>query len=312
MACSKYTLTNTGSTIVNFNYRRCDDSLWEYQVELNPNQTKNIWLINGTYSIAPVYTNSIVLFNQGVFPPISQTATPTPTPSTTPTNTPTPSVTAQVTSTPTPTSTITPTPSVTAQVTSTPTPTPSITPTQTNTPTRPLTAFVLNSGTTSNNACSSVTTITLYGLNPLFDQNLQFFNNSNGTVTINLTGFFSNGSAVTQLDSNGAQVGTYTLCSGLPTQTPTQTTTPSPTPTFGYFTYSLGYGPSPGEACEALPSNVYAPVSGGTGPNIGETLYSNTSLTLKASDGYYSNGTAWYIITGGEGIITTSDPNGCV
>ena len=46
MACSKYTLTNTGSTIVNFNYQRCDDAKWEYQVELTPNQTKNIWLLN--------------------------------------------------------------------------------------------------------------------------------------------------------------------------------------------------------------------------------------------------------------------------
>ena len=48
MACSKYILTNTGSTLVNFSYRRCDDSLWDYQVELLPNQTKNIWVINGT------------------------------------------------------------------------------------------------------------------------------------------------------------------------------------------------------------------------------------------------------------------------
>ena len=42
MACSKYTLTNTGSSIVNFSYQRCDDAMWEYQVELNPNQNKNI------------------------------------------------------------------------------------------------------------------------------------------------------------------------------------------------------------------------------------------------------------------------------
>ena len=37
MACSKYILTNTGSTIVTFNYRRCDDGMWSYQVELEPN-----------------------------------------------------------------------------------------------------------------------------------------------------------------------------------------------------------------------------------------------------------------------------------
>ena len=69
MACSKYTLTNTGTTQVNFNYRRCDDAMWEYQVELNPNQTKNIWLMDDTYSIAPLFNNRVVLVNDGVFPP---------------------------------------------------------------------------------------------------------------------------------------------------------------------------------------------------------------------------------------------------
>jgi hypothetical protein len=105
MACSKYTLTNTGSTIVNFNYRRCDDSMWEYQVELQQNQTKNIWLINGTYSIAQLFESSVVLVNNGVYPPVFPTPTPTHTP------TPTPTVTSTVTPTLTPTPTITPTPS---------------------------------------------------------------------------------------------------------------------------------------------------------------------------------------------------------
>lgn len=73
MACSKYILTNTGSTIVNFSYRRCDDSLWDYQVELSPMQVKNIWVINGTYTVAPSFKNSISLVDQGVFPPVSPT-----------------------------------------------------------------------------------------------------------------------------------------------------------------------------------------------------------------------------------------------
>ena len=93
MACSKYTLTNTGSSIVNFTYQRCDDAMWEYQVDLAPNQTKNIWLLNTTYSTA--FANSIVLVNQGAFPPTGPTPTPTGTssvtPTPTPTNTPTPS-----------------------------------------------------------------------------------------------------------------------------------------------------------------------------------------------------------------------------
>jgi hypothetical protein len=69
MACSKYILTNTGSTTVNFSYQRCDDAMWEYQIELTPNQTKNIWLLNGTYSTA--YSQGITLNNQGKFPPTS-------------------------------------------------------------------------------------------------------------------------------------------------------------------------------------------------------------------------------------------------
>ena len=73
MACSKYTLTNTGPTLVNFNYRRCEDSLWKYQVELDPSETKNIWLIDNTYSIALSFKNSVYLVNQGVFPLVSVT-----------------------------------------------------------------------------------------------------------------------------------------------------------------------------------------------------------------------------------------------
>lgn len=87
MACSKYTLTNTGSTAVNFNYRRCDDSMWQYQVNLDPSETKNIWLINGTYHVAQIFEPSIVLIDDGAYP---LTPTPTPSPTTTPTITPTP------------------------------------------------------------------------------------------------------------------------------------------------------------------------------------------------------------------------------
>ncbi len=118
MACSKYILTNTGSTIVTFNYRRCDDGMWSYQVELEPNQTKNIWLVNNTYSSANV---TIVVVNEGAFPPAGATPTPTPTPTNTPTQTTTPTDTPSVTSTPTNT------PQVTA------TPTSSLTPTKAKT-----------------------------------------------------------------------------------------------------------------------------------------------------------------------------------
>jgi len=146
MACSKYTLTNTGTTAINFNYRRCDDSMWEYQVNLDPNQTKNIWLINGTFQIAQLFSPSLNLIDDGVYPltptptpSITPTATPTPTASVTPTLTPTASVTPTITTTstitPTPTTSVTPTVTATSTATPTLTPTPTITSTLTPTPT---------------------------------------------------------------------------------------------------------------------------------------------------------------------------------
>jgi surface protein len=67
MACSKYTITNTGSTIVNFNYRKCDDTMWEYQVELLPSQTKNVWVLDNTYSTA--FYNNIEVIGIESWPP---------------------------------------------------------------------------------------------------------------------------------------------------------------------------------------------------------------------------------------------------
>ena len=354
MACSKYTLTNTGSTIVNFNYRRCDDSLWEYQVELNPNQTKNIWVINGTYTISPVYTSSVSLINQGAFPPISETATPTPTPSITPSPTPT----TTLTSTPTPTTTLTSTPTetptntptTTTTLTSTPTNTPTGTPTETptntptvtstptttltSTPTSTLTStptptiskisFVTTSGTTFQEACNSVSDITLYGDNAAFELNASFYNLASGPVTIDLTGYYANSGYVAQLNSTGVVIGSVQLCSLVPTptptvtttqtQTPTNTSTPSPTPTRTYYQYSLGTGSTANLACidfSGAPNTIYGTVAGGIGPNIEEFLYYDSSLTTPVVNGFYSNGTAVFEVTGGSGQITAVDPSGC-
>ena len=356
MACSKYTLTNTGSTIVNFNYRRCDDSMWDYQVELTPGQTKNIWLINGTYTISPVYTSSVSLINQGAFPPISETATPTPTPSVTPSNTPTgtaavtptptntqtptntetptntPTGTAAVTPTPTNTGTPTNTPTGTANVTPTPTETPTNTPSQTPTdtpsststptPTRSKVAFTVYSGTTHDEACGQYNpTVTVYGNNSQFDLSTQFSNISTGDATIDMTGFIQNGGYVSQLDTNGNVVGSVTICATLtptptitPTMTKTPTNTPTTTPTRAYYQYSLGTGSTPSDACidyGSAPNTIYGTVSGGVGPNIGEYLYYNSSLTIAVANGYYSNGTAVFNVTGGVGQITSVDPTGC-
>jgi hypothetical protein len=211
MACSKYIVTNTGSTITNFNYRRCDDSMWEYQVELLPGETKSIWLINGTYSTA--FNHSIALVNTGTFPPLYATATPTPTPTTTPTNTPTPS--------------ITPTQTGTAAATPTPTETAAATPTPT------------------------------------------------------------------------------------PTQTGTAAVTPTPTPTAINYQFQLGYGVTPNDACGATETAYYGTRSGGPTIEVSEILYTNSTTTFRATDGYYSDGTILYVVSGGFGEVTGKYTSGC-
>jgi len=339
MACSKYTLTNTGTTAINFNYRRCDDSMWEYQVNLDPNQTKNIWLINGTYDAAQIFESSIVLVNDGAYP---LTPTPTRTPTSTPTNTPTPSVTATNTGTPTSTPTntptvtqtqttsATPTPSVTATKTATPTSTPTNTPTQTVTPTNAYDTFNITSGSTANVACAGGLSGTIYAENSSFGTNNQFYNNSNGTVSGDMSGFYSFGGQVVQLTSGGTETGGFSACSVVPTptptptttqtptqtitQTPTQTSTPTttPTPTQTFFaTYSLGTGLTSSNACSASTQTIYGAYADRPQPDIFEYLYLDNTLTTPAPNGYYSNGTAWWQITGGLGEVTSTDPNGC-
>jgi len=241
MACSKYTLTNTGSSIANFSYRRCDDNMWQYQVPLDPSEVKNIWLINNSYTTA--FSNAIVLVDQGPFPPLNATATPTPTPTLTPTNTPTPSITASQTPTQTQTQTQTQTP------TQTQTQTPSQTATQTSTPTP----------TTTETSTPTPTTTT--------------------TLTA--------------------------------TQTPTETSTPTPTPTPFNYSFELGYGDTPNASCSATQTSLYTTRSGLAPIELGEILYTNAILTTTAPDGYYSDGTNWYEVSGGVGEVTFVDLNGC-
>jgi hypothetical protein len=98
------------------------------------------------------------------------------------------------------------------------------------------------------------------------------------------------------------------------TETPTNTPTPTITPTASqtlFVGYSLGTGSTSGAACLATPQIVYGAYPDRPQPNIGETLYNNSSLTITAPNGYYSNGTAWWQITGGSGVVTATDPNGC-
>ena len=313
MACSKYTLTNTGSSIANFSYRRCDDNMWEYQVPLDPSETKNIWLINGTYGTA--FANTINKIDLGAFPPVNATATPTPTPTQTPTQTPTPSVTAQVTPTPTPSTTTTltasptssPTPSTTTTLTASPTPTQTLTPTESNTPLR--TAFTCcHSETSAIGACSCDQTATIFGENPVFTVNSQFYGCDNGPCPgVDLSGWYVNSGVVYELNSTGNVLG-FSGCSVTPTPTPTMTVTPSitpsPTSTPTFVQYSLGTGLTSNSACIATPQPIYGNPSQVDGPDFGETLYSNSSLTTTVPNGYYSNGTNWYQVTGGSGVIS--------
>jgi hypothetical protein len=215
------------------------------------------------------------------------------------------------------------TPTPTATNTSTPT----TTPTPTVTPTSPLEEFGVLSGTTQQQACNSSTMTTLYGVNGLYDLNTQFYNEPSGAVTIDLTGYYVNSDSVVQLDSNGIVIGTFTSCSVVPTSTPTptvtQTSTPTPTvtqtptQTFAWYTYSLGTGVTANDACiafSASPQTIYGSVAGGVGPNINEYLYETVGIPLSDAvpNGYYSNGTAWFQVTGGAGQITATDPNGCL
>jgi hypothetical protein len=155
----------------------------------------------------------------------------------------------------------------------------------------------------------------------VFDNNAQFFNNPTGPVTIDMTGYYANGGLVIEVDSTGT-TGIVSLCSGLPTLTPTPTSsetptptttnTPSPTPTIGYYTYNLGYDLSSSANACSDPSPIDYYLSPSLNPlNVGDTIYTDTSLTTPASDGYYSDNTGWYLVTGGSGLITSGDPNGC-
>jgi hypothetical protein len=261
-------------------------------------------------------------------PTVTETLTPTPTETETPTPTPTETLTPTPTETPTETPTNTPTETPTNTPTETPTETPTNTPTPTMTPTPTSPLQVFNSTYDVLDvyvACSGLgTPITLYAFDSLFDQNTQFYNDPSGIVTIDLSGFYKNGGDVVQLNSTGQIISSFNLCSALPsptptptvtsTMTPTPTTTLTPTPTIGYYLYSLGTGATFSDACTnfgSSPINIYAPPVGGIGPNDGEYLYTNTLVNVPAPNGYYSNGTGWFLVTGGLGQITSSLPNGC-
>ena len=166
---------------------------------------------------------------------------------------------------------------------------------------------------------------TIWGDEPLFDACVQFYPEASGPSSM-LAGFYVNNNVVTEIDADGAQVGAFSLCSVVPSPTPTTTSdvTPTPTPTqtatptqtFAWYTYTLGSGATPNDACLSYgssPLTIYGSIEGGVGPNVGEFLYETAGIPLTDAvpDGYYSNGTAWFLVSGGNGEIVSSDPDGC-
>jgi hypothetical protein len=209
-----------------------------------------------------------------------------------------------ITPTPTPTNTGTLTPTPTNTSTPTVTPTNTGTPNQTPTNTETLTPTPTNTGTPNQTPTQTPTTTETPTQTPT----------NTGTLTPTPTNTGTPNQTPTQTPTQTlTQTPTNTLT---PTQTPTSTTTPTPTQTIGYYSYVLGYDATlASTACSnftSSPITVYGPVASGIGPNVGETLYTNTSLSTTVSNGYYSNGTAWYQVTGGAGLITSSNPTGCV
>lgn len=168
----------------------------------------------GTYNCyVPTYgyTYSVSVTGPTPTPTTSTTPTPTPTTSETPTLTPTNTETPTITSTPT--ETPSPTPTNTETPNETPTPTTTETPTQTPTPTELRFEFTVYSGTTSEDACTeTIISTTIYGDEIFFDQNILFYNNSNGPVTINLSGFYNYEQTVVQLLADGLTTGSFSLC----------------------------------------------------------------------------------------------------
>ena len=240
----------------------------------------------------------------------------TPTPTTTQTPTPDP-----LTVTQTPTQTQTPTPTTTTpdgSVTQTPTQTPTQTQTSTPSPTPTLGSWIMinTSGDVDISSMIFNTTVTVTSgafpstpANPTISGNSELGTNTLtlNTVTTNLTYQF-----ITVIDSNGASQ--QQVLSPIPfsanvnfpnvfidVTTPIQIlvqeifpVTPTPTPTSISFLHLLYTGASCNDACDVLvkiPVTVYTT---GSTINVDDHFYLDSSLTIDAEFGYYSDGINCY------------------
>lgn len=196
---------------------------------------------------------------------------PCPSPTPTPTQTQTPGLTPTPTVTSTPTQT--PTPSVTVGLTPTATETPTQTPTNTETPTPTVTEGLTPTPTETPTQTPTLSETPTQTPTP----------NETSTPTPSITS------------------------SETPTQTPTLTQTPTPI----NYEFELGYGFTPNDACSATETSFYGTRSGGPTLEVSEILYTNVGTTSPAPDGYYSDGTILYIVSGGFGEISSKYNNGC-
>ena len=339
MSCLKYVLTNTGSTSIFFNYQRCSDAMWEYQIELKPNQTKNVWLLNNTFSSPYQGSSNFILQDEGVFPPVfiaptpSNSSTPanTSTPTITPTQTITPSETSDNTPTPTPTETETPTPTPTE--TEIPTPTPTLTPTETETPTPTPTPTETETPTPTPTPTETETptpTPTLTST-PLFKEIVFRYDaisyvgacaNSKTTYYLNPnvgdpTSAFNilyTDSSLTSIAPEG-----YYIVDTIPYCLNTYGSGGYFVDSSGFFTSSIGFNPCPGGVnfnVRYKSSDIvdlcsqpfkFLRTTGTTTPVIGKIYYQQNPC-VPATDGYYStcncsNGIDYFVISGGTGEV---------
>jgi len=179
-------------------------------------------------------------------------------------------------STPTPTPTVTPTPTITASPTLD---LPTSTPTSSETPTP--TPSITSSETPTPTVTSSET--------PTPTPTLTTSETPTPTVT-------------------SSETPTPTITSSeTPTPTPTLTQTPTPI----NYKFELGYGFTPNDACSSTDTSFYGSRSGGPTLEVSEILYTNAGVTTPAPNGYYSDGTILYIVSGDNGEITGKYNNGC-
>jgi hypothetical protein len=201
--------------------------MWEYQVELKQNQTKNIWLIDGTYSIAQLFESSVVLVNDGVFPPVFVTPTPTSTANVTPTQTPTQTTTPSIT----PTNTGTPNVTTTSTETQTPTPTPTNTGTAAVTPTATTTGTPTNTPTNSGTPNVTPSPTATIGATPTSTETQTPTPTPTNTGTAAVTPTATNTETPTMTGTPNVTPTPTSTIGVSPTATETQTPTPTVTPT---------------------------------------------------------------------------------